>query len=163
MLQRGDYYYMVLAEGGTAGPPTSHMVVVARSKTHRGPWENSPYNPIIRTASRDERWWSKGHATLVEGPAGKWYVVYHAYENGFYNLGRQTLLEPVEWTPDGWFKRWAPTSRRRSEAGRRRPVPHGFAFSDDFSTNKMGVQWSFYKGTDSDTERYRYENGSARC
>ena len=104
MLKRGDYYYMVLAEGGTAGPPTSHMVIAARSKTIEGPWENSPYNPIIRTLSADERWWSKGHATLVEGPDGKWYAVYHAYENGFYNLGRQTLLEPVEWTADGWFK-----------------------------------------------------------
>ena len=27
----GDYYYYLNAEGGTAGPPTSHMVVVARS------------------------------------------------------------------------------------------------------------------------------------
>ena len=45
MLRRGDYYYMVLAEGGTAGPPTSHMVIAARSKTIEGPWENSPVQP----------------------------------------------------------------------------------------------------------------------
>jgi len=70
MLKRGGYYYMVLAEGGTAGPPTSHMVVAARSTSIEGPWENSPYNPIIRTRSASERWWSKGHATLVEGPRG---------------------------------------------------------------------------------------------
>ena len=31
-------------------------------------------------------------------------MVYHAYENGFYTLGRQTLLEPIEWTADGWFR-----------------------------------------------------------
>lgn len=68
LLRRGDYYYQVLAEGGTAGPPTSHMVIAARSKTIERPWENSPYNAIIRTTSPDERWWSKGHATLVEGP-----------------------------------------------------------------------------------------------
>lgn len=71
MLKRGEYYYMVLAEGGTAGPPTSHMVIAARSKTIEGPWENSPYNAIIRTKSADERWWSKGHATLVEGPSSR--------------------------------------------------------------------------------------------
>ncbi len=104
ILKRGDYYYMVLAEGGTAGPPTGHMVVAARSKTIEGPWENSPYNPILRTQSKDERWWSKGHGTLVEDRAGKWWMVYHAYENGFYTLGRQTLLEPIEWTADGWFR-----------------------------------------------------------
>ncbi len=37
---------------------------------------------------------------------------------------------------------------------------HGFPFSDDFSTNKMGFQWSFYQGDKNDSDRYRYENGS---
>ena len=32
------------------------------------------------TQSAAERWWSKGHGTLVEGPDGRWYIVYHAYE-----------------------------------------------------------------------------------
>jgi hypothetical protein len=26
-------------------------------------------------------------------------MVYHGYENGMRTLGRQTLLEPIEWTP----------------------------------------------------------------
>jgi beta-xylosidase len=161
ILRRGDYYYMVLAEGGTAGPPTGHMIVAARSKTVEGPWENSPRNPIIRTTSADERWWSKGHGTLVEDRAGQWWIVYHAYENGFYTLGRQTLLEPIAWTADGWFttKRGAdpakPLSKPPGDA-----VPHGFAYSDDFSTDKMGVQWSFYNGDAADLARYRYEQGS---
>lgn len=43
----GEYYYNVSAQGGTAGPPTSHMAVVARSKSVNGPWEYSPYNPFI--------------------------------------------------------------------------------------------------------------------
>jgi xylan 1,4-beta-xylosidase len=160
MLMRGGYHYMVLAEGGTAGPPTSHMVIAARSKSIEGPWENSPYNAIIHTKSAEERWWSKGHATIVEGPKSKWYAVYHAYENGYYNLGRQTLIEPIEWTADGWF--------RAAGADVAKPIPksagealqHGFAFSDDFSTDKMGIQWSFYQGGDSDRNRYRYENQS---
>ena len=160
ILRRGDYYYMVLAEGGTAGPPTGHMIVAARSKTIDGPWENSPYNPIVRTQSAAERWWSKGHGTLVEGAGGKWWMVYHAYENGFYTLGRQTLLEPIEWTTDGWF-RIAGSDPARPIAKPAGPAgPHGFALSDDFSTNKMGVQWSFYNGADADRERYRFENNS---
>lgn len=161
ILKKGDYYYQVLAEGGTAGPPTGHMIVSARSKTIEGPWEDSPYNPIVRTRSSDEAWWSKGHGTLVEGPGGRWWVVYHAYEKGYYNLGRQTLLEPVEWLDDGWF--------RVAKYDPARPIPkpvpqsqgeHGFAFSDDFSQDKMGVQWSFYKGTEADRSRYRYEGGA---
>jgi xylan 1,4-beta-xylosidase len=162
ILQRGEYYYMVLAEGGTAGPATSHMVIMARSKSIDGPWENSPYNPVVRTGSAAEKWWSKGHATLVEGPDGKqWYLVYHAYEKDYYNLGRQTLLEPVEWTADGWIK--------ASGYDMARPVPlpgggqavrHGLQLSDDFSTNKIGTQWMFFRPAGSIAEKYRYENGA---
>jgi xylan 1,4-beta-xylosidase len=160
ILKRGDYYYMVLAEGGTAGPPTGHMIVAARSKTIEGPWENSPHNPIVRTRSLDERWWSKGHGTLIEDRAGAWWMVYHAYENGYYTLGRQTLLEPVEWTKDGWFRIAGtdPAMPIRKPAGE--AVPHGFAYSDDFSTDKFGIQWSFYNGTASDLARYRYDGAS---
>ena len=51
LFKRGNWFYMISAEGGTAGPPTSHMAVAARSKSIHGPWENSPYNPIVHTYS----------------------------------------------------------------------------------------------------------------
>ena len=51
-----------------------------------------------------ERWCSKGHGTIFEDAKGKWWMVFHAYENGFYNKGRQTLMVPIEWTKDGWYK-----------------------------------------------------------
>lgn len=160
ILHRGGYYYMVLAEGGTAGPPTGHMIVAARSRTIEGPWENSPYNPIVRTTSAADRWWSKGHGTLVEDRAGRWWIVYHAYENGYYTLGRQTLLEPIEWTADGWFRTTTYDPARPIPKPAGESLPHGFAFSDDFSTNKMGVQWSFYNGDAADRQRFRYEPGT---
>ena len=161
ITRHGDYYYMTLAEGGTAGPPTGHMIVSARSKSIDGPWENSPHNPILRTKSADEPWWSKGHGTLVEGPDGRWFIVYHAYENGFYTLGRQTLLEPIEWTDDGWFRVTGADAAlpiRMPSGGT--AVPNGQPLSDDFSRDRMGVLWGFYKGTDTDRERYRYENNT---
>ena len=102
LFKRGDFYYLVSAEGGTAGPTTSHMVVVARSKSALGPWENSPHNPMVHTYSADEAWWSKGHGTLIDDADGNWYVVYHAYRNSFHTLGRSTIIESVEWTEDGW-------------------------------------------------------------
>ncbi len=104
LFKRGKYFYLVSAQGGTAGPPTSHMAVVARSKSVTGPWENSPYNPVIHTYDYSEKWWSKGHATMIDTPEGDWWIVYHAFLNNFRTLGRMTLLEPVEWTPDGWFR-----------------------------------------------------------
>ena len=159
IVKHGDYYYLTVAEGGTAGPPTSHMIVSARSKSLEGPWENS-LNPVVHTCSRDEKWWSKGHGTLFEGPGGKWYLIYHAYENGYYTLGRQTLLEPVEWTADGWFKSAGYDVSKPIPKPAGESVTNGFAFSDDFSSNKMGIQWGFYRGGDSDSNRYRYDNGS---
>ena len=139
LVKKDGYYYMVSAEGGTAGPATSHMCVAARSKSIFGPWENSPYNPIVHTYSSKERWWSKGHGTLVDDADGNWWIVYHAYANGYHTLGRSTLIEPVEWTSDGWFRtaRTAPSD-----------LPEGQAvmeLSDDFSTPQLGLQWTFWK------------------
>lgn len=140
-IKKDGYYYQISAQGGTAGPPTSHMVVVARSKSVHGPWENSPYNPIVHTYSPNDNWWSKGHGTVIDDVNGNWWIVYHAYANGYYTLGRQTLLEPIEWTKDGWFK-------TKSTAEPIRPpkkIKHGMALSDDFSAEKLGLQWTFWR------------------
>lgn len=93
---------MMSVEGGTAGPATSHMCVVARSKSLFSPWENSPYNPIVHTYSASENWWPKGHGILIDDVNDNWWVVYHAYANGYHTLRRFTLIEPIEWTNDGW-------------------------------------------------------------
>ena len=76
LVKRGDYYYLTTAEGGTSGPATSHMIISARSKSPLGPWENSPYNPILRTNDNSEKWWSKGHGTLFEDAKENWWVVF---------------------------------------------------------------------------------------
>lgn len=145
IVKRDGWWYMTTAVGGTAGPPTGHMVIMARSRTLDGPWENCPRNPIIRTQSAKEKWWSRGHATLFEGPDARWWMMYHGYENGYWTLGRQALLEPVKWDEDGWPR---PLGGDLSQPIRK-PVdlgvqPHGMALSDDFSTDRMGTLWSFY-------------------
>lgn len=145
ILEHGGYFYIITAVGGTAGPPTGHMVIAARSKSINGPWEHCPYNPIVRTRSAEEPWWSRGHASLVEGPAGDWWMVYHGYENGLRTLGRQALLEPMDWTSDGWPRALGgdlsqPLAKPRGGmAG-----PAGFPLSDDFRTGRFGTQWNFF-------------------
>ena len=156
--RRGDYYYLICAEGGTAGPPTSHMSVVARSKSPIGPWENSPHNPLIHTYSADEKWWSVGHGTLVSTPDDRWYFVYHGYRKGFQSLGRNTLMEPIEWTDDGWPV--APLGARRGDP---MPAPMGIAqkptieLSDDFKEQTLRVTWGPWKETD--MSRYKTGDG----
>lgn len=154
LLRRDGWFYLVSAVGGTAGPPTSHMVIVARSKSVHGPWKNCPHNPIVRTRSAAEPWWSRGHATLVEGPAGDWWMIYHGYENGFRTLGRQTLLEPMEWSKDGWpVATGGDLSQPLRKPAGGRAGPNGFALSDDFSTDRFGVQWSFHDPRPTEMQR----------
>lgn len=145
VLRRGDWFYLITAVGGTAGPPTGHMVIAARSRSIHGPWEHDPGNPVVRTWSSREKWWSRGHATVFEGPNGGWWMVYHGYENGFWTLGRQCLLDPVEWTADGWFH----TTGGDLSKPLRKPINvagagHGMPLSDDFTTDRLGVHWAFH-------------------
>jgi xylan 1,4-beta-xylosidase len=158
LTKRGEYYYLISAEGGTAGPPTSHMAVVARSRSPLGPWENSPLNPLIHTYDENEGWWSVGHGSLVSTPDDRWYFVYHGYRKGFQTLGRHTLMEPVEWTDDGWLR--APLGARRSESI---PAPMGIAqrpmieLSDDFKGIALKATWGAWK--ESDMGRFQVGNG----
>ncbi|ACT60477.1 family 43 glycosylhydrolase [Hirschia baltica] len=161
MLRKGDWFYMLTAVGGTAGPPTSHMVISARSKSVFGPWEHAPNNPQVRTKSRDEQWWSRGHASLVEGPEGKWWLISHGYENGYWTHGRQALLEPVKWRDDDWWE---------SEGGDLSssfPVPksdkkvkHGMPFSDDFAGPGLAPQWAFFKPSPDEYDRLSIGSGT---
>lgn len=68
-----------------------------------GPWENAPFNPLLRTESRNEKWWSKGHGSIVDTEDGRLFMIFHAYENGFQTLGRQTLLRELVQKEDGWL------------------------------------------------------------
>jgi xylan 1,4-beta-xylosidase len=164
LVKRGDWFYLTTAVGGTSGPPTGHMVTVARSRSVHGPWEDSPANPLIRTWDAKERWWNRGHATLFEGPGGKWWAVYHAYENSFVTLGRQTLLQPIEWDEDGWpvasggdlsQPLMAPVLGG-SPSG---TAKHGIALSDDFSQPRFGTQWTFFSPSKEEYTRASFEDG----
>lgn len=145
ILRRGDWFYLISAVGGTAGPATSHMVIMARSRSIHGPWTDCPRNPLVRTWTAAEPWWSRGHASLVEGPAGDWWMVYHGYENGYRTLGRQTLLEPVSWDADGWPRAEggdlsAPLAMpRQGQAS-----PAGLPLSGSLRPDQLGLQWAFF-------------------
>jgi xylan 1,4-beta-xylosidase len=160
LLQHNGYYYLNVAEGGTAGPATSHSVISARSRHADGPWEFSPYNPVVRTRSREDRWLSVGHGRLVDTPGGKWYMTVHSYENGYRTLGRQLLLLPIEWTADGWFR--VPEGITADAAI---PVPVAgngqqplLDPSDDFTKTELGLQWGFWH--EYDAARFTVGNGA---
>ena len=161
VMRHGEYFYLITAVGGTAGPPTGHMVIAARSRSINGPWEDCPHNPLVRTTRVDEKWWSRGHASLVEAPDGSWWSVYHGYENGFWTLGRQALLDPIEWTADGWFRMTGgdlsqPLPKPRGGSA----VTPGLKLSDDFATLAMGSKWNFFRPSATERDRARVSGGA---
>ncbi|HKT55459.1 MAG TPA: family 43 glycosylhydrolase, partial [Microbacterium sp.] len=162
LFRRGDWFYLVSAVGGTGGPATGHMVIVARSRSVLGPWENAPGNPIARTWSADEDWWSRGHATILQGPGDAWFMVSHGYRNGYRTLGRQALLEPIEWTEDDW-----PTAPARDLGAPQRMPRTGTqpaavpAPSDDFTAPAWGERWVFDNPGRDETARACFDDGLA--
>jgi alpha-N-arabinofuranosidase len=97
------WYYLMIAEGGTY---SGHMETIARSRQVWGPYAPCPHNPIL-THRNDHSLpiQSAGHADLVEAHDGSWWMVHLGIRQTFYQksqLGRETFLTPVTWTPDGW-------------------------------------------------------------
>ena len=101
LLRKDGWYYLFLAEGGT-GP--DHMETVMRSRALRGPYEACPFNPIISRKNSFSPVGRSGHGKLVSTPDGRWYMVYLCGRSveGRTVMGRETALDPVEWTADGW-------------------------------------------------------------
>lgn len=103
LLKHGEYYYAMVAEGGTG---YGHGINVGKSKELTGPYEPSPYNPLLRQFDADAPLQRCGHGKLIEDSNGNWWVYYLCGRpNGgkYTTIGRETALEPVTWLDDGWF------------------------------------------------------------
>ena len=102
LLKKDGWYYLFLAEGGTG---MGHRETVARSRNLHGPYEPSPYGPVLRQWDERALIQRCGHAKPVSTPDGRWYLVYlcgRALEGQWTLLGRETALDPIQWTADGW-------------------------------------------------------------
>jgi len=103
----GDWYYLMVAEGGTE---YGHMECLLRSRDIWGEYEKCPHNPIL--TNRNLGGYivqGAGHGDLVQRSDGQWFMLHLAFRQidqwlTFHNLGRETYLEPVFPTEDGWFK-----------------------------------------------------------
>ena len=102
LLKKDGWYYLFEAEGGTG---TGHRETVSRSRTLHGVYTPSPYNPVLRQWDERALIQRCGHAKPVSTPDGRWCFVYlcgRSLEGKWTMLGRETALDPITWTPDGW-------------------------------------------------------------
>jgi len=148
MYKINDYYYLMSAEGGTG---YEHREVIQRSKSPYGPFEPSPYNPVISNMNNPESpFHAIGHADLVQLPDSSWWLVSLGIRpkgGKFHHLGRETFLAPVKWTDDGW-----PIGGNNGVMMEEFPAPNlpehiweRELVRDDFSSPKLGLQWNFLR------------------
>lgn len=87
-------------------------------------------------------------------------MVYHGFENGYQTLGRQTLLEPIEWTADGWFRAVGGDLSKPLRKPGGQAVPNGLPHSSILNKADMGRLWSLYASAPDDAESVRFEPGA---
>ncbi len=105
LYKRNGYYYLMTAEGGTG---YEHAVSMARSTSLFGPYEVDPRNPMLTSVNDSGLLLQKaGHASLVETHTNEWYLAHlcgRPVKERYCILGRETSLQRVFWTEDGWLR-----------------------------------------------------------
>jgi xylan 1,4-beta-xylosidase len=151
IYKRAGWYYLMLAEGGTGW---NHGISMARSRSITGPYELDPQQSVI--TSRDNYALAlqrAGHGEIVETPNGEWYLAHLAARpvgtERRCPLGRETCLQRVTWSGDGWLRLAHGGHSPAVEV----PAPKDAGLSgtssqpviqarDDFSAGKLDTSWS---------------------
>lgn len=127
VFKRGEYYYLVTAEGGTG---YGHAVTHARSKSLAGPYELHPDKYLMHAVYTDDGSLQRtGHGQTVETPSGDWYHT-HLCSRPLPGvkrspLGRETGIQHCSWGEDGWLR----MSHGGLQAAGEVPAPKGVEMS----------------------------------
>ncbi|TES56798.1 glycoside hydrolase family 43 protein [Halalkalibacterium halodurans] len=105
LYKKDGYYYLLVAEGGTE---YEHAATLARSQSIDGPYETDPSYPLVTSTGQPELALQKaGHGSLVETQNGEWYLAHlcgRPLKGKYCTLGRETAIQKVNWTEDGWLR-----------------------------------------------------------
>ena len=162
LYKKDGWYYLLTAEGGTT---FEHAATVARSRAIDGPYEVMPGNPLLTALGSPQGTLQRaGHASWVETPQGEWYMAHLCGRPIEWNhpgqdvsalpasydvhcvLGRETAIQRIEWTADGW-PRLSGGGRfpQREVAPPQGHESHPFQVEptrDDFDARELGPHWN---------------------
>ncbi len=106
ILKHDGKYYILKAQGGTGW---RHSAQMSRADNLFGPYEDDP--EILLHSRGDESLFIQkaGHADIVETPEGETYMVhlgarYDSDSDMTTYCGRETCIEKVYWSEDGWLR-----------------------------------------------------------
>lgn len=151
LLKKDGYYYFMMA--ASSGAFEGHHQLLARSKKIYGPYESYPGNPFLAQYNEKAVNKHQGHGKMFSTPNGDWYITVitqrrdeslkNSYsKKGYSQLGRETSLYPVIWKKDGWpfvcDKQGLPDTFEFPDLPY---TPVKTKQSDDFSSQKLGIQW----------------------
>lgn len=163
LTKRDGYYYLMCAEGGTG---YNHCVTMGRSRSVDGPYERDPKNPIVTSSPNesneradpdhlkpkyfnpDSVLQKSGHGSYVTTPGGETYLV-HLTSRPFVpelrcTLGRETAIQKMCWTDDGWLRMADGTNLAKTEVEEPHlencPVPL-IPERDDFDGPSLRLGW----------------------
>ncbi|WP_348733841.1 glycoside hydrolase family 43 protein [Rheinheimera texasensis] len=155
LIKHNGWYYLICAEGGTAD---QHSEVVFRSKSLNEPFVPWEKNPILTqrdlAPNRPDPVTTAGHADFVQLADGTWWAVFlatRAYDEQYFNAGRETFLLPVSWQ-DGWpmilpqgevlpMRPALPASLVGKMPKVADPLTGNFSWRDDFTTSILSKHW----------------------
>ena len=100
---KDGWYYLLVAEGGTG---LGHAALFCRSRELHGPYEVDPDGYILTARPGRSPLLRAGHASLVDTPNGDWFIAHLCSRplpgRGRSVMGRESALQAVRWTDDGW-------------------------------------------------------------
>nr|WP_104439060.1 glycoside hydrolase family 43 protein [Hungatella xylanolytica] len=163
LYKRGEYYYIMCAEGGTG---YNHCVTMGRSKEIWGPYAADPMNPIVTSVpgesnerhdpdhlkpgyyNTDSILQKSGHGSVVDTQKGETYLV-HLCARPFVpelrcTLGRETAIQKMIWTDDHWLRmaNGGDLAEVLVEASNLPEVPlKQIPDFDDFNEEELGLQY----------------------
>jgi len=104
--RRGGWYYLFYSGDNCCGPRAHYAVMVARSRSASGPFENAPNKVILEKFGN---WNAPGHNSVITDRRGRDWIVYHAVDirrprtrpTDEVNTRRVMLIDRIDWS-SGW-------------------------------------------------------------
>lgn len=150
ILKKDGYYYFIMA--ASSGLFQGHHMLIARSKSIYGPYENSPYNPYLTQKDTNAINFHQGHGKIFSTQNGEWWTTVISQRwiqgeikgkrRGISQLGRETSLYKIGWSKDGWPLANDGKGPLDTNVRPNLPwTPQFNAASDEFKASKLGIQW----------------------